>query len=105
MKNISGILAIYILALAIMPCNDIHALDQNASNTFEITDNEHHHDMDFCSPFCSCDCCHTSAEPVIIDINETESETIPFSFFHLSIPEKENIYTFWRPPIFYTINF
>jgi len=101
MKNIAHILAIYILALAIMPCNDIHASVQNTSNTFEITDVEHHHDIDFCSPFCFCDCCNVLAEPVIIDdMDQSQNEVVIIPVFYLFIIEKENSYTFWRPPIF-----
>ena len=101
MKFISRILAIYILALAIMPCNDIHAIVQTNSNELVITqvNAEHNHDFDFCSPFCSCDCCHTIAEPVVIDMIQIDVELSQTSVLPYFIAEKESFYTFWRPPI------
>lgn len=55
------IFAFYILALSIMPCSDVHNDCVKTEN--QITQNENHNHKsdhnDFCSPFCTCNCCQT----------------------------------------------
>lgn len=60
MRFLAFILSIYILALNFTPCED-GVFEDNAfkieiSQIGEI--NEGHSDIDNCSPFCQCQCCH-----------------------------------------------
>jgi hypothetical protein len=61
MKQLTFILALMVFALSVYPCIDefdSHLL-QNQSVT-QTTHHNHHHDaFDLCSPFCTCQCCHT----------------------------------------------
>lgn len=59
MRNIiAGLLAVYMLALVFMPCNDSCDAKQH-STIITIQAAQEHHDQanDFCSPLCSCSCC------------------------------------------------
>ena len=65
MKYLSGILAIYILVLTAIPCVD--GPEDVTSTKVEISQSSstsHQHDIDHCSPFCTCNCCVT---PVTIN--------------------------------------
>jgi hypothetical protein len=58
MKFFATILSVYILFLVAIPCVDQpedHTV-QKMQNTQSPADN-HQHDGDQCSPFCTCDCC------------------------------------------------
>jgi hypothetical protein len=58
MKFFATILSLYILLLTAIPCVD-HPEDhtlQKIEITQSATDN-HQHEGDQCSPFCTCDCC------------------------------------------------
>ena len=61
MKVFSSILALYMMALFIMPCADMD--EKNVFNIQERPteiahqDNHEHTESDLCTPFCLCDCC------------------------------------------------
>ena len=61
MKVFSSILALFMMALFVMPCADMY--EKNVFNiqehSTEIThqDNHEHTDSDLCTPFCLCGCC------------------------------------------------
>ena len=101
MKKIALLLAIYILALSVVPCNDVHAISDiySTGNILTQDENNHEHPLDMCSPFCSCDCCHTVAETVFqtqIIIENCEISAVITPYFYT---EKESFFSLWRPPI------
>lgn len=60
LKSIGFILAIYILALNFAPCADNNEAEYLATISIETVDMENNHEhseLDFCSPFCQCNCC------------------------------------------------
>lgn len=65
MKAFFTILAIYMMAVFLMPCADTFQKDafQNNKVTHEAAAKEHNHEhsetADLCSPFCVCNCCGT----------------------------------------------
>lgn len=63
----SGILAVLMIYLSVMPCDDLNEVDSCAIDTNFHTQNDQdpdgHSESDDCSPFCVCQCCHT---PVIM---------------------------------------
>lgn len=87
MKFFAFILSIYILTLNLAPCSD-YSVSDNESKT-EIsqlldTDTEHQ-DLDFCSPFCNCHCCHIHATHFRIaefTVDETEIPTNIFFYYY-----------------------
>ena len=57
-KIISGLLALYMLALVFMPCKDTCDSQQHHTITTVQSAQEHHEaENDICSPFCTCNCC------------------------------------------------
>ena len=61
-KIIAAILSIYIFALNLVPCQDSNSSNEEVKvEISQATDDNHQHqDGDFCSPFCSCQCCQIS---------------------------------------------
>lgn len=61
MKGFSSILALYMLALFMMPCADTYGKDLSLqpSRSTEIPQDNHDHTetQDLCTPFCLCGCC------------------------------------------------
>ncbi len=85
MRALSFILAIYILALNFVPCEDDNcAVDEKVClEEIDIHDTEHAH-VDLCSPFCECQCCHMHATyntPSNTLIASLEISTEVFSHF------------------------
>ncbi|TLP79781.1 DUF6660 family protein [Maribacter sp. ACAM166] len=60
MKNLTIILAIYLLGLNFAPCSDTIADNDDVQTEYsQATDGDHNHNSsDLCSPFCQCHCCH-----------------------------------------------
>ncbi len=101
MKNIAGLLALYILALSFVPCDDILATTINiaSDNYFSEQHEEHSHDSDMCSPFCSCDCCQIGAEQITLSTSFVlENISTDLLITPVLINGKELLYSFWKPP-------
>ena len=100
MKILSTILAILILSISLIPCDDamlgygdekIHLAEQNGHN-------DDHNNKDNCSPFCMCDCCHSH----VVVCEKQQDNIIDIEKITLT-PYSVNIYPlytfgFWRPP-------
>lgn len=103
MKFVHLILSIYIIALSCLPCTDAENNIRNKEISVRVQEksasNEHHDDA--CSPFCICNCCHSSGfykttdyvTSATIEINtenpKIEYSPVFFSNFSISI---------WQPP-------
>jgi len=57
MRIFALILALYTIALTIVPCNDVHEGQHNTPMSIEAAQEHHEEDRDMCSPFCLCNCC------------------------------------------------
>ena len=55
MKIIAVILSLLVLGTIGAPCSDAEEHEQ----TEQAGEHEDHHEEDFCSPFCACQCCKT----------------------------------------------
>lgn len=100
MKIIAFILTVYILLLIAIPCVDVppSAMMHKIEHSQNTTDN-HQHNTDHCSPFCTCYCCTT---PILY-----QTFTLQFSCFSLSQKfesEYRSAYistlftSIWQPP-------
>ena len=66
MKIVAVILSVYVMALTVLPCADVHAADSNSvSLEFLEQSQGHSSEVDLCSPFCICDCCQTNSQQAI----------------------------------------
>lgn len=74
MKLFCQIFALYLLALACVPCNDgdHEHQDEGDHTSIDMTggeaDHSHSDCADYCSPFCQCSCCGTVT--ITSEVNE-----------------------------------
>lgn len=101
MKLLVRILSIYILVLSAISCLD--APRDNIAHKTELSQNttdNHSNDIDFCSPFCVCDCC---VSPIISQIVFFHFSSFLFSQERIYLAFKSacissNLTTVWQPP-------
>ena len=104
MKLMSALLAVLMIYLSVMPCEDIKGADKCSTETHLYAQcnqhNDSHSDSDGCSPFCICQCCHT---PVImtsyfvrtsIVVNKTQDKL----GYYRSLYDNSIINAIWHPP-------
>lgn len=104
MKFVAFILAVIVLALSIMPCNDNDVLLKAGKANTEISkklpaDNHSNSTDDNCSPFCMCNCCsgftfsfaYYQAAAVIAPV-------IKKTTAHISSKVNEMALPIWQPP-------
>jgi hypothetical protein len=100
LKYISFILTLYLLMLIVISCVDVHMDHRSQYIEFsQNTTNNNHRDADFCSPFCTCNCC---VSPVII-----EETIIQYNHFmlpqehhscYISVYNSSQFASIWQPP-------
>ncbi len=100
MKFIAFILSIYIFALNLTPCEDNTVSDSEVKTEIShSTDDHQHQDIDLCSPFCSCQCCHIYATYFkIIDFTIDTTNISTEVFYHFNGLEKDFNSTILQPP-------
>ena len=100
MKFLATILALFILSLSALPCDDVSYNNQQSETISEIVNLDNHSHSDMCSPFCMCACC-----------GQTFSSSFTYYSLALHVPvsvEKFPIYnasfvsevylSIWQPP-------
>ena len=62
MKGMFFILSLFMLCMSCMPCGDRTDCNVKAPTTITAADDhqQHNHEEETCSPFCSCACCAAS---------------------------------------------
>lgn len=104
MKLLTILFSIYIITLSCLPCADAEITigKETASLHIDTKSSTDTHLEDTCSPFCICNCCHSSGfyksndyikravtVNIFIETQATEYTSAFFSNFHNSI---------WQPP-------
>ena len=112
MKLAIHIFAIYMLALALVPCGDggggiVETLKHIAGIEHQhISDHDQHSNNcgdDTCAPFCVCSCCSTVIDtPEKLPFQEVSLSPIPSSTpsFLLNINPSSFFAAIWQPPKF-----
>lgn len=104
MKLLSAILAILMIYLSVMPCDDINETKNSGVESSFLTQcnqhNDGHAESDDCSPFCICQCCHT---PVIMNTFFVRTSVVSFTIqdklgYYESLNANSFINTVWHPP-------
>lgn len=108
MKVFFSILAIYMMAVFLMPCTDMYEKEsfQNHNHSEELAhkaSHDHQEKPDMCSPFCLCACCG-AVSGIVLQWNTYSFGKI--KTFELSKPEAyyKSIFTpsylgeIWQPP-------
>lgn len=97
------IFSIYILALSLVPCNDVYN-GHNREKTVAAYSQSHGKadKNDTCTPFCTCSCCNISAspetDPIKICFEKTLSLSIvKFPLGNITIFSNYNG-SIWQPP-------
>lgn len=109
MKYFCYLLSLYFLALSIMPCTDVHAMNESASEELAgISDHDHQDcphekEQDYCPPFCVCNCCgqllvatkfQKWSVPPLLSANFKSKN----SFFYLQNWHSEYLRSVFHPP-------
>ena len=90
------------LWMSCLPCADSRSCDETSSVTNAVNANtqQHHHDSESCTPFCSCSCCSL---PILFtsftkeNINKPVSPSLKFPLFNISLIAEAH-YSIWQPP-------
>lgn len=108
---LTKILAVYMLALSLVPCSDggggLVTLVNHFSDVEHSIDADHDHSNDcgddLCSPFCICSCCSSALDiPIKLPFQLKSLPPKPIekpSFFSSFIPTSFN-HSIWQPPKF-----
>ncbi len=101
MKFLAFILSIYILALNFTPCEDGNAINNDIK--IEISHNGDldldHNNLDSCSPFCQCHCCHIHATSFNLDDSDEASHKISTKIYlHFDGLGKDITNSILQPP-------
>ena len=99
MKFLTFILSIYILALNFSPCEDNSVTNDEVKTEISQQSDGDHANLDLCSPFCQCHCCHIHSTyfnkpDFAISTNYISTEV----FFHFNGLEKDFNNTILQPP-------
>jgi hypothetical protein len=99
MKIMGKILIIYIFTLLAFPCQDSFGFSCPQHNEQSTDQDGCPIDCHTCSPFCTCNCCHTNTV-VALESNLISVEFIPFSYISLYKDEyfQEITLAIWQPP-------
>lgn len=86
-KFFTSFLLIYVLFLALKPCNDIHTVDFCQTEGIVHVEEKHtddHHDL--CSPLCNCLCCNT-----LVSISTDQTSVVNHTSIDHDVTEHSNI--------------
>ncbi len=99
MKILAILLSTYFLALNFAPCDDSNNLESEPKYEIsQISDNSDC-DLELCSPFCQCHCCHVHATNFnFADFNLASRYVSGQDFFHFKGLEKDFSNSILQPP-------
>lgn len=99
MKALLAFLALYLFALATVPCHDAGECSRPRT---EKASHDHEGETEQCPPFCACACCGTvmmsypfPAEATVMKVAEAPSARV---FFYAEGRHTAPRYGIWQPP-------
>ncbi len=102
MKFFAFIMSFYLLALSCYPCGDSQECDVKAEAKISQSDvhQQHNHNKEACTPFCTCSCCPSSvfftpfakAQDTHVHI-----QSIKYSLFDITF-DSDVFSSIWQPP-------
>jgi hypothetical protein len=100
-KMLSFFMAVYIVALTLMPCMDHHDHQDSgirAATSVSLTGHDQDH-QDCCSPFCTCSCCHLPFQNSdMLVFGQDISLPEIFNFVYDPVIKSAHYYSIWQPP-------
>ncbi|WP_374463618.1 DUF6660 family protein [Chryseobacterium sp.] len=104
MNLLRWILAIYFMALSLMPCADVsHPQNSGKIVSLSVQENHSKEKGDICSPLCACSCCQMTVSAFKMDPLFEVPEQIP-AYFSKKILFHKNDFAYqiydpiWQPP-------
>ncbi|REC49022.1 DUF6660 family protein [Chryseobacterium pennipullorum] len=104
MNLLRWILAIYFMALSLMPCEDMsHPLDSEQKVSLNVGENHSTEKGDICSPLCACSCCQMTVSVFKMDPLLEIPEQVQ-AYFSKKILFHKNDFAYqvydpiWQPP-------
>ncbi len=102
MKFFTFIMGFFLLYLSCLPCGD--SRECNAKNPVEISANENHqqhnHESEACSPFCTCSCCPASSyfyNSLKYQISKIVLQSEKYPLYNIAF-NSEAHYSIFQPP-------
>ena len=102
MKLFTFIMSFFLLYLSCLPCCD--SKECNVKAPVEISANsnhqQHNHNSEICSPFCTCSCCATSAYYApfsTAQVSKIVFQSEKYPLFNVAL-NAEAHYSIWQPP-------
>jgi hypothetical protein len=105
MKFVFYFLGFFLLSLSCIPCSDNNECDltQKKTEVSAFTSHEqHNHDMESCTPFCTCSCCAASAfyyHMFRMQGGKILFQSEKFTLHNVGV-NSEVYYSIWQPPKF-----
>jgi hypothetical protein len=102
MKLFFSILSLAMLYISCLPCGDRNECNVRTEAKISATDNhqQHKHNSEACSPFCSCSCCAASAfySPFSkAPVNKIEFQSEKYLLYNVSFSTEAHN-SIWQPP-------
>ncbi|MBK8787057.1 MAG: hypothetical protein IPN43_11340 [Chitinophagaceae bacterium] len=102
MKIFTLILSFFLLYLSCLPCSDSTECNIKAPAAISATDNhqQHRHDAEACTPFCTCSCCAASAFYTSFSkaqVNKVMPSSEKFPLYNVVFTTEANN-SIWQPP-------
>jgi hypothetical protein len=101
MKFVAFLFSFYILTLNCLPCGDSRECDVQKEQTVSSTSGqEHGHESEVCTPFCTCACCASAGfYPQLVNTKLATPVFERRSFQHLDDDfQSYDIHAVWQPP-------
>jgi len=99
-KFLTVIIAFYILSLNLVPCEDGFEGCEDAQIEISQNSEDHgHNNIDFCSPFCQCQCCQINVTFNSVSIPQIIPDPISTEvFLYVNRLESNISFSILRPP-------
>jgi len=97
MKFATLILVFLLIGTIFIPCADLEKDQSATTEAFSDAAGDTSFHFDFCSPLCSCHCCHSHVVTSMLSFDFKDFQLLEVhSFYRISI--KDQTFTFWQPP-------
>jgi hypothetical protein len=84
-----------------VPCSDAHYLDTDNNSIVSVIEHQlENSDIDLCSPFCFCECCHKISQPSFYSVVQYHLPAEDLSLLEDNQLLLDFSNLFWHPPKF-----
>jgi hypothetical protein len=99
MKIVFFILGFLLLYLSCLPCGDSVECNDQTEMKITAADNQHEHQSEACTPFCTCSCCAVSAFYSFYKFPASKIVFLSEKFLLLNEDADTEVFSsIWQPP-------